>query len=100
MPEHSREGGGPLNVASQLHLVGGDPVRYGHPRTLLFRPYRGELRVAPEDTAAPFMDDARRSTDVSVGESLDVLLEEVDEPPFALEQREQLQSRERDGSDG
>ena len=57
---------------------------------LLFRAEL-DLHVLAERRAAALVDDARGGADVRVGEGRDVLLEEVDEPALALQEREERQ---------
>jgi hypothetical protein len=52
------------------------------------------MGVAVEGFSASFVDDSRRRSHVGVAECFDILFQKVDEPAFALEQRQKLQGRD------
>ena len=90
---------GPLPCTLPVSLTRGGVERLGQrdARALLLRAHGLELHVLAERLAATLVHDASGGADVRVGEARDVLLEEVDEPAFALEEREELQRGVRGG---
>ena len=86
MPKHPSVRRLPAYVPDQPNAVGVVALVDRHARPLFFGPHGLDGEMGSKGPLAAVMDDARRGADIRIGERGDVLLQKVDEAPFALQE--------------
>jgi hypothetical protein len=95
MAQYARVRRFPPHIAHELYLVGIEPGGKLHTRPFVVDEHGLDLSVRLQRLATAFVNDSGGGTDVGIGKGGDVLLQEIDEAPFALKQRQELESGRR-----
>jgi hypothetical protein len=89
-PEDAGEGGVARHVADEANARGVEAGLHGDLRLLGTGEHGLEAHVLPEHIAAAPVDIAHRCAHLLVGVGVDVLLQEVEQAAFLLQERQQL----------